>query len=41
MKNGLNSPVKGDLDFLSLGALVIRLDPGVSLSAKPANVSSI
>ena len=29
MKNGLNIPAKGELDFLSLGALVIRLDPGV------------
>ncbi len=29
MKNGLNIPTRGELDFLSLGALVIRLDPGV------------
>src|SRR3954453_11211472 len=29
MKYGLNIPAKGSLDFLSLGALVHRLDPGV------------
>ncbi len=29
MKYGLNIPQKGDLDFLSLGALVHRLDPGI------------
>ncbi len=29
MKYGLNIPEKGSLDFLSLGALVHRLDPGV------------
>ena len=29
MKHNLNIPVRGDLDFLSLGALVHRLDPGV------------
>src|SRR5436309_851300 len=29
MKYGLNIPPKGNLDFLSLGALVHRLDPGV------------
>jgi 2-dehydro-3-deoxygluconokinase len=29
MKNGLNISEKGALDFLSLGALVHRLDPGV------------
>jgi 2-dehydro-3-deoxygluconokinase len=29
MKNGLNIPPKGALDFLSLGALVHRLDPGI------------
>src|SRR3569833_1448493 len=29
MKYGLNIPEKGTLDFLSLGALVHRLDPGV------------
>ena len=29
MKYGLNIPSKGALDFLSLGALVHRLDPGV------------
>ncbi len=29
MKNELNIPAKGALDFLSLGALVHRLDPGI------------
>src|SRR5215471_20436089 len=29
MKYGLNVPSAGELDFLSLGALVHRLDPGV------------
>src|SRR5262245_8280305 len=29
MKYGLNIPAKGNLDFLSLGALVHRLDPGL------------
>src|SRR2546428_6546128 len=29
MKHGLNIPQKGALDFLALGALVHRLDPGV------------
>ena len=29
MKTGLNIPQKGALDFLSLGALVHRLDPGI------------
>ena len=29
MKYGLNIPDKGGLDFLSLGALVHRLDPGL------------
>src|SRR6188508_3388509 len=29
MANGLNIPEKGALDFLSLGALVHRLDPGI------------
>src|SRR5207237_7709492 len=29
MKYGLNIPPKGALDFLSLGALVHRLDPGI------------
>jgi 2-dehydro-3-deoxygluconokinase len=29
VSNGLNIPQKGDLDLLSLGALVQRLDPGV------------
>src|SRR5438270_3007930 len=29
MKYGLNIPLQGNLDFLSLGALVHRLDPGV------------
>ena len=29
MKYGLNIPEKGALDFLSLGALVNRLDPGI------------
>ncbi|HTD89000.1 MAG TPA: sugar kinase [Candidatus Binatia bacterium] len=29
MKYGLNIPAKGALDFLSLGALVHRLDPGI------------
>jgi 2-dehydro-3-deoxygluconokinase len=29
MKYGLNIPEKGSLDFLSLGALVHRLDPGI------------
>ena len=29
MSHGLNIPKKGDLDFLSLGALVHRLDPGI------------
>ena len=29
MKYGMNIPQKGDLDFLSLGALVHRLDPGI------------
>ena len=29
MSNALDIPAKGDLDFLSLGALVHRLDPGI------------
>src|SRR5208337_3798402 len=29
MKHGLNIPSTGALDFLSLGALVHRLDPGI------------
>ena len=29
MSSPLNIPAKGELDFLSLGALVHRLDPGV------------
>jgi 2-dehydro-3-deoxygluconokinase len=29
VSNGLNIPQKGDLDLLSLGALVHRLDPGI------------
>jgi 2-dehydro-3-deoxygluconokinase len=29
MKYGLNIPAQGNLDFLSLGALVHRLDPGI------------
>jgi 2-dehydro-3-deoxygluconokinase len=29
MSNGLNIPQSGELDFLSLGALVHRLDPGI------------
>ena len=29
MKYGLNIPQKGELDFVSLGALVHRLDPGI------------
>jgi 2-dehydro-3-deoxygluconokinase len=29
MKYGLNIPSKGNLDFLSLGALINRLDPGI------------
>jgi len=29
MSNGLHIPTTGDLDFLSLGALVHRLDPGI------------
>lgn len=29
MSNGLNIPKNGELDFLSLGALVHRLDPGI------------
>ena len=29
MKHGLNIPEKGALDFLSLGALIHRLDPGI------------
>ena len=29
MKHGLNIPPKGGLDFVSLGALVHRLDPGI------------
>ena len=29
MKNGLIIPPNGALDFLSLGALVHRLDPGI------------
>lgn len=29
MSNGLNIPESGDLDFVSLGALVHRLDPGI------------
>ena len=29
MSKGLNIPPKGALDFLSLGALVNRLDPGI------------
>jgi len=29
MNNGLNIPQSGELDFLSLGALIHRLDPGI------------
>src|SRR4029078_7919111 len=29
MSTGLNIPAKGELDLLSLGALVHRLDPGI------------
>lgn len=29
MKQSLNIPAKGEIDFLSLGALVTRLDPGI------------
>src|SRR5689334_9059924 len=29
MKYGLNIPQKGNLDFLSLGAVIHRLDPGI------------
>ncbi len=29
MKQSLNIPTKGEIDFLSLGALVTRLDPGI------------
>src|SRR5579863_8723503 len=29
MKYGLNIPASGELDFLALGALVHRLDPGI------------
>ena len=29
MNSGLNIPKSGNLDFLSLGALVTRLDPGI------------
>ena len=29
MGNGLNIPAKGELDLVSLGALVHRLDPGI------------
>jgi len=38
MKYGLNIPASGALDFLSLGALVHRLDPGVVPFHKAAGV---
>ena len=34
MTIGLNIPQEGALDFVSLGALVHRLDPGSFLSAR-------
>jgi 2-dehydro-3-deoxygluconokinase len=37
MKHGLNIPQKGALDFLSLGALVHRLDPGIVPFRKAAH----
>ena len=29
MSNGLNIPSSGELDLISLGALIHRLDPGI------------
>jgi 2-dehydro-3-deoxygluconokinase len=37
MKYGLNIPEKGELDLVSLGALVHRLDPGILPFRKAAN----
>jgi 2-dehydro-3-deoxygluconokinase len=37
MKYGLNIPQKGELDLVSLGALVNRLDPGIMPFRKAAN----
>jgi 2-dehydro-3-deoxygluconokinase len=37
MKYGLNIPEKGDLDLVSLGALVHRLDPGIVPFRKATN----
>jgi hypothetical protein len=36
-KHGLNIPQNGALDFLSLGALVHRLDPGISRQKRSNN----
>jgi len=37
MKYGLNIPEKGELDLVSLGALVHRLDPGIVPFKKATN----
>lgn len=34
MSNGLTIRQDGELDFVSIGAMVTRLDPGLSPSAK-------
>ena len=39
MRYGLNIPAKGELDLLSLGALVHRLDPGIVPFRKAAELS--
>jgi len=40
MKDSLSIPPSGALDFLSLGAVVHRLDPGIVPFAKRVNASS-
>ena len=40
MKHGLDIKAAGALDFVSLGALVHRLDPGSSRSARPTAARS-
>jgi len=41
MKYGLNILKNGDLDFVSLGALVNRLDPGSIPFARPPSATSM
>ena len=41
MKYGLNVRESGDLDFLSLGALIHRLDPGIIPFRKARSATSM